>query len=116
MRAGSEKPDPSELGRSMGGGINNTSFISLHYVPTLYVGAAACGLLLRDNHLKDGLLRRAACEERCTRAKITVSEQVAHCPCLIAARPRHMRNTAIGRTVPPTSASELPTACGLSKI
>ena len=31
MRAGSEKPDPSELGRSMGGGINNTSFISRHY-------------------------------------------------------------------------------------
>jgi len=73
MRAGSKKPDPSELGRSMGGGINNTSFISLHYVPTLYVEAAACGLLLRGNHPKEGLLRRSSCWERCTRTSITVS-------------------------------------------
>ena len=49
MRAGSKKPDPDELGRSMGGGVSNTSFISLHYVPTLYAAAATCGLLLLDN-------------------------------------------------------------------
>jgi len=73
MRAGSKKPDPSELGRSMGGGINNTSFISLHYVPTLYAAATACGLLLPDNQPRDGVLRRSACWERCTRASITVS-------------------------------------------
>jgi len=73
MGAGSKKPDPYELRRSMGGGLSNTSFISLHYVLSLYAAATACGLLLLDNHPRDGLLRRSACWEWCTRAGITAS-------------------------------------------
>ena len=43
-------------------------------------------------------------------------ELMIQAACLIAARPRHMSNTDIGSTTPPTSASELPTACVLSKM
>ena len=49
-------------------------------------------------------------------ARGPLCELMIQAACLIAARPRHMSNTDIGSTTPPTSASELPTACVLSKM
>ena len=49
-------------------------------------------------------------------AHVALSELMIQADRLIAARPRHMSNTDIGSTTPPTRARELPTACVLAKM